>query len=253
MRPRSHDDRLVPLNQKWRSTEAIRKIVNLMTLPTLKKKARRREFDSTDEALRANVVKAWLFDGLTHRQIDDEILGLDRNFTKGFQSMGVLHFLGLIGEFRGVFAYISHNEAISLMNEDSQDFSEVIALLLKQTDRQVATLKQLTEIEIEELASSMADSSEKRRSRILKANKFSERISVRTFTYKRNPDIVAEALHRASGLCEDCKKTAPFKRMSDGSPYLEVHHILPLSKGGEDSLNNVLALCPNCHRKRHYG
>ena len=44
----------------------------------------------------ANVVKAWLFDGLTHRQIDDEILGLD--ITKGFQSMGVLHFLGLVGE-----------------------------------------------------------------------------------------------------------------------------------------------------------
>ncbi|MFU8787539.1 MAG: HNH endonuclease [Methylobacter sp.] len=34
---------------------------------------------------------------------------------------------------------------------------------------------------------------------------------------------------------------------------MEVHHIVPLSQGGEDTIEYVVALCPNCHRKRHYG
>jgi len=28
---------------------------------------------------------------------------------------------------------------------------------------------------------------------------------------------------------------------------------VPLSEGGEDTLENAIALCPNCHRKMHYG
>lgn len=29
------------------------------------------------------------------------------------------------------------------------------------------------------------------------------------------------------------------------------HHIVPTSKGGKDTLDNVVILCPNCHRKVH--
>ena len=47
-----------------------------------------------------------------------------------------------------------------------------------------------------------------------------------------------------------CDKPAPFKK-KDGSPFLEVHHIDFLSNGGDDSIDNVSALCPNCHRKMH--
>lgn len=71
--------------------------------------------------------------------------------------------------------------------------------------------------------------------------------------YDRNPNIIAEVLIRASGNCEECLQPAPFMRASDGTPYLEVHHVIPLAQGGEDSLENVVAICPNCHRKAHYG
>ncbi len=37
----------------------------------------------------------------------------------------------------------------------------------------------------------------------------------------------------------------------EGKPYLEVHHIKWLSKGGADSIENAIALCPNCHSKMH--
>ncbi|WP_163591073.1 HNH endonuclease, partial [Klebsiella variicola] len=39
----------------------------------------------------------------------------------------------------------------------------------------------------------------------------------------------------------------------DGTPFLEVHHIEWLSNGGEDSVENAIALCPNCHRQAHFG
>jgi 5-methylcytosine-specific restriction protein A len=32
---------------------------------------------------------------------------------------------------------------------------------------------------------------------------------------------------------------------------LECHHVEWLSCGGEDSIDNVVALCPNCHRRIH--
>ena len=43
---------------------------------------------------------------------------------------------------------------------------------------------------------------------------------------------------------------APFKKRN-GEPFLEVHHVMWLSEGGSDSIENTVALCPNCHRKVH--
>lgn len=71
--------------------------------------------------------------------------------------------------------------------------------------------------------------------------------------YDRNPFVVAEVLARANGVCERCKADAPFIRKKDGSPYLEVHHKTRLADGGEDTVTNAVALCPNCHRELHFG
>lgn len=38
----------------------------------------------------------------------------------------------------------------------------------------------------------------------------------------------------------------------DGTPYVEVHHIIPLCKGGEDAVWNLAVLCAHHHRKAHY-
>lgn len=32
---------------------------------------------------------------------------------------------------------------------------------------------------------------------------------------------------------------------------LEIHHIIPTSEGGEDTMENIILLCPNCHRREH--
>ena len=68
--------------------------------------------------------------------------------------------------------------------------------------------------------------------------------------YERDEKVVQYALRRADGYCQLCDLPAPFLR-KDGTPYLEVHHIEYLSNGGDDTIDNVAAICPNCHRKMH--
>lgn len=76
---------------------------------------------------------------------------------------------------------------------------------------------------------------------------------VYSFQYQRDPKVVAYALRKANGICGDCGGAAPFISKTTGEAYLEVHHIKTLAEGGADTTDNVIALCPNCHRKRHYG
>jgi hypothetical protein len=70
--------------------------------------------------------------------------------------------------------------------------------------------------------------------------------------YNRSSKVKEYALARADGVCEGCKEPAPFKN-KNGEPYLHIHHINELSKGGSDSPDSVVALCPNCHYRVHHG
>jgi 5-methylcytosine-specific restriction protein A len=73
-----------------------------------------------------------------------------------------------------------------------------------------------------------------------------------TKQYKRDPKVIEWVESRAEGRCELCDVTAPFARL-DGTPFLEVHHVIPLSEDGPDTPENAVALCPNCHRLCHHG
>jgi 5-methylcytosine-specific restriction enzyme A len=73
---------------------------------------------------------------------------------------------------------------------------------------------------------------------------------VSTKIFERNQYVAELAKRRAKGICQLCGRPAPFKDKR-GNPYLETHHIQWLSEGGEDIIENTVALCPNCHRKMH--
>ncbi|WP_350628339.1 HNH endonuclease signature motif containing protein [Pseudoalteromonas sp. CAL260-MNA-CIBAN-0059] len=100
---------------------------------------------------------------------------------------------------------------------------------------------------------SIKSSQKERAKRLAKASPIPKKVSRTIIEFNRNPDVVAQTLLDARGICGRCNKPAPFARKKDGSPYLEVHHIIRLADGGADTLNNAIALCPNCHRKSHYG
>jgi len=92
-----------------------------------------------------------------------------------------------------------------------------------------------------------------RAARLAKAPRKPGQRLVQTVVYDRNPDVVAEVLVRAKGVCEMCGKAAPFLRRKDQTPYLEVHHKDLLANDGDDTVENAVALCPNCHRREHHG
>lgn len=105
---------------------------------------------------------------------------------------------------------------------------------------------------IAEVEASASLSAADRTAAISKWPKVPKTKSVSVTVFERNPHVVAAVLERASGRCEDCGSSAPFKRRSDGTPYLEVHHKVKLADAGEDTVENAMAVCPNCHRKAHY-
>lgn len=73
---------------------------------------------------------------------------------------------------------------------------------------------------------------------------------VKSMSYIRDPYVSEYAKRIADGKCQLCGDDAPFTD-NEGKPYLETHHIEWLSKGGSDTIENTVALCPNCHRKMH--
>lgn len=105
----------------------------------------------------------------------------------------------------------------------------------------------------DDLRLALARSPTARAARLAAADPVPQTRTVTTTIHLRNMDVVAEVLHRSRGLCEACAKPAPFARRTDGTPYLEVHHRIPLAENGPDTTQNAVALCPNCHRKAHHG
>ena len=71
-----------------------------------------------------------------------------------------------------------------------------------------------------------------------------------TAVYIRDAAVAEYAKRMADGLCDLCEKPAPFHSKAN-TPYLECHHIIWLAQGGEDTIANTVALCPNCHRRMH--
>lgn len=86
-----------------------------------------------------------------------------------------------------------------------------------------------------------------------RAKLYHVKVGTRQTTVKyfiRNNFVSAYTKRRANGFCDLCENKAPFNT-PEGDPYLETHHIKWLSRGGKDSVENTVALCPNCHRKMH--
>jgi len=62
--------------------------------------------------------------------------------------------------------------------------------------------------------------------------------------YPPNWDRIAERLKSEVGRCENCKKDRR-------EAQLEVHHVVPVSRGGSHLENNLKVLCSRCHDAAH--
>jgi predicted HNH restriction endonuclease len=116
-------------------------------------------------------------------------------------------------------------------------------------DQDAAVLTQAKRLVAEGLGALMAKYARLREAR--PARPSTKSVSIRS--YERSALVVAIAKLRADNRCEipNCKH--PVFVDVDGIPFTEVHHIEPLSEGGEDVLENVACLCPAHHREVHVG
>lgn len=149
--------------------------------------------------------------------------------------------------FHGLFKYQA------LISEDGGAKAFILKRFTPQSVEVFANAKHFENDLRESVSKSLSLTAKQRAERLASASKRPAIVKVVTSAFVRNPDVIAEVLIRADGYCERCKQPAPFMRRSNNTPYLEVHHNLPLANGGEDTVENAIALCPNCHREMHYG
>ncbi|CAJ1314747.1 NUDIX domain-containing protein [Paenibacillus nuruki] len=155
---------------------------------------------------------------------------------------------GTILNLNGIYEYESHDS--DLANGSMWFILNKISSLEIQNLITDAEYIRETQLGVEY---SINTDSVERKIRLANAIKIPESFSVVTKAFKRNADVIVEVLRRANGICENCLQKAPFIRASNNTAYLEVHHIIPLADGGEDTLENAIAVCPNCHREAHLG
>jgi ribosomal protein L37AE/L43A len=71
--------------------------------------------------------------------------------------------------------------------------------------------------------------------------KFASKLSEMTYRRPLDSKIKKIVLERDRYRCVECEKTSD----------LQVHHIIPVSKGGKDIPENLKTFCKRCHKKYH--
>ncbi len=94
--------------------------MDFVFVPNLDPVDRDREFNNCTQEQRDTIVYNFLFvKGVSNRKIDEQILGLDSDLSKGWQSMGVLHHLGIKNPHKGIFIGFSIDHAINVMSQQN--------------------------------------------------------------------------------------------------------------------------------------
>jgi 5-methylcytosine-specific restriction enzyme A len=74
--------------------------------------------------------------------------------------------------------------------------------------------------------------------------------------FTRDPEVKKKYNSRWTQIRNRYVATHPFceRCLAEGkySPVQEVHHIVPLSRGGTHAEENLMSLCRSCHNKIHH-
>ena len=85
-----------------------------------------------------------------------------------------------------------------------------------------------------------------------------EPIVIEQTVWKRSNILRTQALTFANYTCEISDRHNSFIAENTHKPYMEGHHAIPMKLQGNfdhslDVYDNIVCLCPLCHRKIHYG
>lgn len=188
--------------------------INQSSFPDLTPSSRSGEYNE-HKKFKNEVVFEYLFNSRSHRWLDENVLGLNPEESRGYQSMGVLHYIGIKGIHKGYFENTDIQEAINLLENQEGKFTSIINCLKgKMEDERFEDQKLVIDV------------SETERDLIMKT-----RIGHGKFK---------DALLKKSEKCNICNV--------NDRRFLIASHIKPWSESTNYErldVNNGLLLCPN--------
>lgn len=221
------------LLQKIRLKELKKRIVDF---PDLANSSRDYEFNQYTRKSISRVIKSYLFKGYSHRKIDEEVLLLDSSQTKGFQSMGILHYLGLIDKHKGIFKGLNSEEAEVILNS-------------------VKAWQLLNYFKYNNFGKTRNESALKEEIETVVKAKEGRKIQIYTYKYERKTELRNEAIKIHGLTCKACGFNFEDYYGEVGKDFIEIHHIKPLHSYDEEidiiPEYDLVPVCSNCHRMIH--
>lgn len=246
---------------------------------------RKREYNQYSDEQRASVVYHFLVEGLAFRPIDRVVLKLNSDISHGYQSMGICHYLGLVKIHKGFFkgwtpgqilaalADLSTNADYCLIYYHLADYfqnyvsmtdSDKDSVMLMEKTNPQEVVKSQTWIRNTWLSNTRETKIDDRLLNFpssIPGDGINVTVSKDVTCYVSKPVLKESIKSLYDYKCQACGQvvlrtgwTSDLSRR-DSWKYMsaDVHHVLPLSKHGPDSRDNMICLCPTCHRKFHTG
>ena len=180
---------------------------------------RSREYNLYEDSIRDRVVYESLFHARTRRWLDEHVIGLNPDESRGYQAMGILHFIGLKDKHKGIFKELSIDEAIHLLEQQHSDFDLVIQCLYR-LNNQIEKSQKLEEVITDDIDSEKAEEET-----YYKDGAIKEYYGKR---YERNPENRKKAIEIHGLSCVVCGFNFEEVYGERGKDFIEVHHVKPL-------------------------
>ena len=219
-----------------------------MKFPEIKPKLRDREYNSCTEQVRDRIVYEYLFNGNSHRWLDENVAKMDPAYSRGYISMGVLHYLGLVGAHKGVFSNVDMEEAMLTLNEiNDVGAHEIKQALLRHSKKMHSESDDVFSVAVLEDEDVDVEYHE-------------GKIAYRMHRIReRNPEVIRKAKnsfirHNGRLYCEVCEFDFQTVYGERGNGFIEGHHKRLISSMRENEItriDDIALLCPNCHRMIH--
>ncbi|EPD54168.1 hypothetical protein HMPREF1210_00153 [Paenisporosarcina sp. HGH0030] len=213
-------------------------------LPKLVFSSRAREYNFYSEEKKDSIVYEYLFNSMSHRGLDENVLMIPVEVRTGHESMNILHFIGLRDIHKGIFKDYSIEQAIKRLEHQEQDFSIVTQSLYRLNKEINGTLNDILNSDI--------DSEKAEDDSYYKDGAVNFYYGKR---YERNPENRKKAIEIHGLNCFACGFNFEEIYGERGKGFIEVHHVSLLSTLVEETIINpekdLVPVCSNCHRMIH--
>lgn len=176
----------------------------------------------------------------------EKLLELQPQVNAPFNRLGRGNTGYLFGANKAMYEFVIRQTAAIQNNE--QEKQRILELLEQKESHQVTVSELEVVMELENVKAKQL--SPEKLAVYIKNSKSKKSQKTESVIYYRSPYVKEMVKRIAKGKCQMCSEGAPFYD-KDKKPYLEEHHVRRLADGGSDTMNNVVALCPNCHRRVH--